>query len=200
MSIFDTKDNRKKDRNKLLIILNDYLIMLSNLQISRTISKEKVTRMDVSHRTVTKEAMLAEWNVIQEAQSNRAHFRPLYNKYYEVIFRFIFQRVGAQATSADICSQVFLKAMQRLDKYQFKGVPFSAWLYRIASNEVAQYFRDQKKNRTVCTDDVHLHDIIDEVNEQPNEQLTQNLLTCLDELKLSDLQLIELRFFEKKAF
>ncbi|MFK7806364.1 MAG: RNA polymerase sigma factor [Saprospiraceae bacterium] len=174
--------------------------MLSNLQISRTISKEKVTRMDVSHRAVTKESMLAEWKVIQQAQSNRAHFRPLYNKYYEVIFRFIFQRVGAQSTASDICSQVFLKAMQRLDKYQFKGVPFSAWLYRIASNEVAQHFRDHKKNRTVCTDDVHLNDIIDEVTEQPNEQLTKNLLLCLDELKVDDLQLIELRFFERRPF
>lgn len=174
--------------------------MLSNLQLSRTIREEKVTIMDVPHKAVSDEAMLSEWKMIQEAQSDPTRFRPLYDKYYEAIFRFIFQRIGAQAPAADVCSQVFLKAMQKLDKYQFKGVPFSAWLYRIASNEVAQHFRAHKKSRTICVDDVHLNDIIDEVKEQPNEQLTKNLLTCLDLLKPTDLQLIELRFFERRPF
>lgn len=174
--------------------------MLSNLQLSRTIREEKATRMDTPHKAVSSDAMLAEWQTIQKAQQNPARFRPLYDKYYDAIFRFIYQRIGEQSTAADVCSQVFLKALQRLKKYQFKGVPFSAWLYRIASNEVAQHFRDHKKNRTVCADDVHLNDIIDEVKEQPNEQITKNLLTCLDGLKEADLQLIELRFFERRPF
>ncbi|MFT4664440.1 MAG: RNA polymerase sigma-70 factor (ECF subfamily) [Polaribacter sp.] len=174
--------------------------MLSNLQLSRTIREEKVTIMDVPHKAVSNEAMLTEWKIIQQAQLDPTHFRPLYDKYYRSIFRFIYQRIGTQAPAADVCSQVFLKAMQKLNKYQFKGVPFSAWLYRIASNEVAQHFRDNKKSRTVCVDDRQLNDIIDEVNEQPNEQLTRNLLTCLDNLKPLDLQLIELRFFEKRPF
>jgi RNA polymerase sigma-70 factor (ECF subfamily) len=174
--------------------------MLTNLIISRTISAEKQTIMDVPHKAVSNDAMQAEWLLIQEAQQNAARFRPLYEKYYEPIFRFIYQRIGEQTGSADICSQVFLKALQKLGKYQFQGVPFSAWLYRIASNEVTQYFRDHKKNRTVSIEDIQLNDIMDEVQEQANEQWSKNLLVCLDQLKEEELQLIEMRFFEKRAF
>ncbi len=176
------------------------LYMLSNLQLSRTITKEKVPRMDTNHKTVSQEKMLEEWRLIQEAQKDPAQFRPLYDQYYTPIFRFIFQRTADQNLCADICSQVFLKALQRLDKYQFRGVPFSAWLYRIATNEVAEHYRKARKNRVICVKDIHLNDIAEEVHQPPNEQLLQNLIQCLDQLKTTDLQLIELRFFERRPF
>ncbi|MFK7936183.1 MAG: RNA polymerase sigma factor [Saprospiraceae bacterium] len=150
--------------------------------------------------TMTTAELEAEWQQVQAAQINPAQFRPLYSRYYEPIFRFVFRRCADESLAADLCSQVFLKAMQQLKKYQFKGVPFSAWLYRIASNEVAQHFRKVQKNRVVSVEDETLNEVIDEIKEQPNEALQAALITALDGLKETDLQLVELRFFEQRPF
>ena len=90
--------------------------------------------------------------------------------------------------------------MQRLGSYTFQGVPFSAWLYRIASNEIAQHFRATKKNRVVSIEEEGFVDIMEDMNEEDNEALRQLLINKLDELKDTDLQLIELRFFEHRPF
>lgn len=173
--------------------------MFSNLQRSRTLV-ENQARMDKSKKTVSGEAMQAEWELIQEAQANPASFRPLYEKYYQPIFRFVFRRTADEALTADLCSQVFLKAMQRLDRYQFKGVPFSAWLYRIASNEVSQFFRDSAKNRVVSIEEKSLHLLVEEL-EEPNDQWHQHaMIKAFDELKEEEVQLVEMRFFEQRPF
>jgi len=174
--------------------------MFSNLQISRTLAKN-IARMQSSNKTVSQEAMQAEWQEVQAAQSNPALFRPLYDRYYEPIFRFIFKRTADENVAADVCSQVFLKAMQKLGTYQFKGVPFSAWLYRIASNEVAQHFRNTQKNRVVSVEDHNISNIIDEINESGDFETTRTkMLQAMNDLKEGDLALIELRFFEGRPF
>lgn len=76
-----------------------------------------------------------EEEVICKSRQNPENFRVLYEKYYRRIFLFILHRVGDKATTADLTSQVFLKALLNLSGYNFRGLPFSAWLYRIASNE-----------------------------------------------------------------
>jgi len=173
--------------------------MFSNLQINRTLVKNAFA-MSESKRTVSQEAMQAEWEEIQAAQQDPALFRPLYNRYHEPIFRFIYRRTADEALSADLCSQVFLKAMQRLDRYKFKGVPFSAWLFRIASNEVAQHYRGVQRKRVVSVEDANLSEMMDEIEESDDEQHRQALLNALDDLREKDLRLIELRFFEQRPF
>ena len=175
--------------------------MFTNLQINRTLVKKGVRmRFFNLNKTVTKTAMQEEWLEIQAAQRNPARFAPLYQRYYEGIFRFIYRRTAKEALSADLCSQVFLKAMQKLDTYEFKGVPFSAWLYRIANNEVAQHFRKEQKNRIVSIEASNLSELFDEMEEDNNEYLRNLLITTLDNLKPQDLELIEMRFFEQRAF
>lgn len=141
-----------------------------------------------------------EWREIQAAQQDPAMFRPLYDRYYEPIFRFIYQRTTDEALTADLCSQVFLKAMQRLGGYEFKGVPFSAWLYRIASNETAQHFRYNKRRRIVSMEEGNLQEMMEEMDELFDEDQKWRLLGVLDELKEKDLELIEMRFFEQRPF
>lgn len=171
------------------------------LQINRTLVKNSVRMNSPNTRSsITAAAIEAEWQEIQAAQRQPAQFRILYNRYYEPIFRFVFRRCAEEALAADLCSQVFLKAMQKLGGYQFKGVPFSAWLYRIASNEVAQHFRTAQKNRVVSVEDAKLGDMIDEMGDESNEALKEALIPALDSLKEGDLQLIELRFFEERPF
>lgn len=174
--------------------------MFTNLQISRTLAKNE--RMDRSIKAVSEEALHHEWEEIRAAQQNPTLFRPLYNRYYEPVFRFIHRRTADIDIAADLCSQVFLKAMQKLSTYTFQGVPFSAWLFRIAANEVSQHYRQSQNNRIVTVNDLHLHDMAEEMGTDPEEmeRMRQVLLRTLDNLKEDDLQLIELRFFEQRAF
>lgn len=165
-------------------------------------TQTKDHRMSSTKKTVSEEAMQKEWQEIQAAQQDPAKFRPLYNRYYEQIFRYVYQRTADEALTADLCSQVFLKALQRLEDYEFKGVPFSAWLYRIAMNETAQHYRRTKRNRVVSLEEADLQDMLDEMEDKFDfdESEKWNLIRALDELKEVDLQLIEMRFFEQRPF
>ncbi|MEM1215919.1 MAG: sigma-70 family RNA polymerase sigma factor [Bacteroidota bacterium] len=151
-------------------------------------------------KTVSAAAMQAEWQEIQAAQQNPARFQPLYQRYYDPIFRFIFRRTADMDLAEDVCSQVFLKAMQQLHKYQFRGVPFSAWLFRIASNEVAQHFRTVKNKRTVSVTEGSLADVAEEMDLNDSGFDVQEMVQALDQLKIDDITLIEMRFFEQRPF
>lgn len=168
--------------------------------LSVTAKRTTVIRMDVSNRTISSEAMQLEWQEIEAAKRSPALFRPLYQRYYEPIFRFILSRCGSESLAADICSQVFMKAMQKLKSYEFKGVPFSAWLYRIASNEIAQHYRNTKKIRVVSAEETQIEDIVEEMEFDNYGEYRDVMLEVLEELKPIDLQLIEMRFFEKRPF
>lgn len=173
-----------------------------NLQINRTLVKN-IPSMDSTSKTVSNEAMQLEWEEIQAAQKNSAMFRPIYTRYFENIFRYIYRRTVDEQLSADICSQVFLKALQRLGKYQFKNVPFSAWLYRIASNEVAQHYRNTKKRRVVSLEESNIGEMLAELNPsdfKKQKQVKTAFIDTLNELKPTDMELIEMRFFEQRNF
>ena len=156
--------------------------------------------MTGNQNTVPADAIQAEWAEIQLAQRNSAAFRPLYNRYYEPIFRFIHRRLGDEMLAGDVCAQVFLKAIQKIKTYQFKGVPFSAWLYRIASNEVSQHFRNIQKSRTVSVEDSNISDMLDEVEIDDFAPYREILIETLEGLKEKEVQLIEMRFFEHRPF
>ncbi len=156
--------------------------------------------MNSFQRTVSNDDIQEEWHSIQIAQANPAAFRILYDRYFEKIFQFIYNRTQNEELSADICSQVFLKAMQRLKDYTFRGVPFSAWLYRIASNEVAQWYRQTKKVRVVSIEDSNLFSMFEEVLEDDLEKFRPLLIPALEELKEADLEIVEMRFFEQRPF
>ena len=156
--------------------------------------------MNTFQRTVSQEAMQKEWLEIQAAQKDPARFRPLYNRYFEAIFRYVYNRTLNEELSADLCSQVFLKALQRLNTYTFQGVPFSAWLFRIASNEVAQHFRRTKKKRVVSVDEAALSELLDDTAEENREQLKQLMIKSLNLRRPHDLQIIEMRVFEQRPF
>ena len=156
--------------------------------------------MDSSKKTVSKEAMQEEWRIIQAAKENPAAFRPLYDRYYDNIFSFVFRRTADENLTAELVSNVFLKALQRLYSYEFKGVPFSAWLFRIASNEVSQHFRDAQKNRVVSVEDSHFGEMIEEMDEKDHPNYRQAMIHALDELAEEEVQLIEMRFFEQRPF
>ena len=87
-----------------------------------------------------------EASLIRRAQENdREAFREIYETYFDKIFRYLAIKTGDRTEAEDMTQQVFLKALQSISSFKWKGVPFSAWLYRIAHNQVIDYYRKQKK-------------------------------------------------------
>ena len=84
----------------------------------------------------TRADILEEEQVIAAAKRDPKRFEPLYRSYYEPIFRFVYKRLDSMEQAQDVTSQVFLKALTNLKKYQSRGLPFGSWLYRIAVSEV----------------------------------------------------------------
>lgn len=141
-----------------------------------------------------------EWEDIKQAQLNPLKFDVLYERYYNPIFVFVYRRVNDEDVCADITSQVFFKAMVSIKKYIFKGLPFSAWLYRIAFNEINLYFRSNKADRFVSIEQSGIASIINETHEDNNEVVYQKMMLAIQKLKKEELELVELRFFEKHSF
>jgi len=148
----------------------------------------------------TNDRLQEELVIIKEAKENPERFGPLYQKYHEQIFRYIYQRMDDEHLAFDVTSQVFMKALRNLHKYEYRGVPFSSWLYRIAKSELYQAFRDRKARRTVNVESMHLFEMVEEFEEDDSSANKKKLLQCLSLLKDGDLQLIELRYFEKRSY
>lgn len=148
----------------------------------------------------TNEQLNEELIIIQAAKQNPERFAPLYDKYYKKIFNYVYQRMDSKDTAFDITGQVFLKALTNLNRYEYKGVPFASWLYRIAHNEVMQLFRSQKDKRAINADIGDLRYICEENEELFFEEYIPAIKKLIAELKEDDLQLVELRFFEKRPF
>jgi RNA polymerase sigma-70 factor, ECF subfamily len=147
-----------------------------------------------------KKELKSEQDLVNSAKKDSSCFAPLYEKYHEQIFRFVYQRMSNEADAADLTSVVFLKVLLNLNKYQDKGFPFSSWLYKIALNEVNQFYRKTKKQRSVNIDEHDIEDIIEETNDKYSNEKREKLLQILATLSEDKLSLIEMRFFEKRAF
>jgi RNA polymerase sigma-70 factor (ECF subfamily) len=73
-------------------------------------------------------------------------FGSLYDHYQPHIYRFVFVKVSRREEAEDLTHQVFLQAWQNIQNYRDFGFPFSSWLYRIARNEVIDYYRSKKEH------------------------------------------------------
>lgn len=148
----------------------------------------------------TTEQLLQEQTMIAAAKQNPEHFGPLYDKYYKQIFGYVYQRMDCKDTAFDLTAQVFLKALTNIEKYEYKGVPFASWLYRIAHSEVMQLFRTKKNFKTINADVGDLKHMCEEVEEEYMEQYKEVLMAVIKDLPAQELQLVEMRFFEKRPF
>jgi RNA polymerase sigma-70 factor (ECF subfamily) len=144
--------------------------------------------------------MQEELGIIQMAQNDPRHFGPLYKKYHQQIYRYIQQRIDDPELACDITSQVFMKALTNIHKFEFRGVPFSSWLYRIAKSELYQSFRDRKVEMNIQNFQIQLNYSDDDTEDEAIQQQKNLLLQALSALKKQELNLIELRFFEKRSF
>ena len=86
-------------------------------------------------------------------QGDHEAFGMLYEQYVERIFNYVFYRTGNQHDAEDLTARVFFRAMRRIPQYQERGLPVSAWLYRIAHNLVANWHRDRGRRPEISLDE-----------------------------------------------
>jgi RNA polymerase sigma-70 factor (ECF subfamily) len=144
---------------------------------------------------------LAEDEQIRLAMANPDDFRPLYETYFKKVYLFVLHRVGDKDLAGDLTQQVFLNALSHLGRYQFRGFPFSAWLFRIAINQCNEFFRKTKRSRTVVLEDSMIENLFTELTaDQTLEEWENKLPAILEKLEEDELYVIELRFFEERPF
>ena len=150
-----------------------------------------------------------EKELIKQAQKDPEVFGRIFDEHYSKIFGFVLKRTGNLEVAQDITSETFFKALKKLWQFQWRNVPFSSWLYKIATNEINSYFR-KGKYKSVSLE--HLQEKgFDPVGSQnPHAELVEaedkiklhkDFLNCRERIGRLDIkyqEVIALRFFEKK--
>ncbi|MCZ6901183.1 MAG: sigma-70 family RNA polymerase sigma factor [Bacteroidetes bacterium] len=153
-----------------------------------------------NHNYFNEDELNQEKKWIAAAKQNPKNFSPLYDKHFEVIFNYIYRRTGEESLTSDLTSQTFLKALQNLKKYQFKGIPFSAWLFKIASNEINKYYNSTKKRVKFSLEESRFREILEETTEKYDENIKNKMIKALEDLPSDMLLALEFRYFEEKSF
>lgn len=142
-----------------------------------------------------------EWNeseLIVLCQRDISYFSIIYNRQYTAIFRFILRKTDDEALTADLVSEVFLKAMLALPRFRFNGVPYQAYLMKIARNEVLTHYHKTKKRPVIALDELSLKEVIQ--READLDLDTSEVVKLIGALEDDEIAILELKFFEGKAF
>jgi RNA polymerase sigma-70 factor (ECF subfamily) len=138
--------------------------------------------------------------IIERSKNDVRAFGEIYEKYFDRIFNFIYRQTDDEEVAGDLCSQTFVNALKGLKKYKFLGFPFSAWLYKIAGNEVNKHYRKNKQHKVFSLEEAKVREMMEQNDETWDEELIQRLLNYMKDLPTDMLQVLELRFFEDKDF
>jgi RNA polymerase sigma-70 factor (ECF subfamily) len=95
-----------------------------------------------------------EISLIDAAKTDPIAFGELYTRYVERIYNYIYYRTSSVKDAEDLTEKVFFKALTNIKNYRHMGLPFSAWLYRIAHNLVANYYQERARKQEIALDDV----------------------------------------------
>ena len=132
------------------------------------------------------------------SQGDKDAFGALYERYAERIFNYVYYRTGNQHDAEDLTARVFQRAMNHIRNYTDRGVPFSAWLYRIAHNLVANWHRDRSRKQEIAIDDLP---VLPTKNDHPERNLVRSqeqdaLLRMIRKLPPERQNLLILKFVE----
>jgi RNA polymerase sigma-70 factor (ECF subfamily) len=136
--------------------------------------------------------------LVAQAKDDPEAFGMLYERYVRKIYNYVYYRTGNEHDAEDLTARVFHRALAHVGRYDDRGLPFSAWLYRIAHNLVANWHRDQGRRKVLPLDQVVLHDLPVEAPELLTEtrEERETLLAAIHRLPDDRQQLLILKFVE----
>ena len=138
--------------------------------------------------------------IIERSRNDPRAFGELYEKYFDRIFNYLYRQTDDEELAGDLCSQTFISALSNLPRFEFRGVPFSAWLYKIASNEVNKHYRKNKSKKVFSLEEVRIRELMESSDVEWDDDQVQQLLNFMKDLPTDMLNVLELRFFEDKDF
>lgn len=137
--------------------------------------------------------------LVEQAKTDPEAFGQLYGLYVEKIYNYIYYRIGNHHDAEDLTAKVFHRALNHISRYNNKGVPFAAWLYRIAHNLVANWHRDRNRRQVVALESANLTGDRREnpahAAERTNER--ELLLAAIQKLPVERQELLTLKFVER---
>ena len=124
----------------------------------------------------------------------------LYERYVDKIYNYVYYRTGNHHDAEDLTAKTFYQALRHIHRYQDRGLPFSAWLYRIAHNLVANWHRDHSRRKVIALDEMAL------VSQSPHPETgleyqddERRLLRMLRHQPADRQQLLILKFVEQMS-
>lgn len=135
--------------------------------------------------------------LIEAAQKDPTRFADLYECNFERVYAYVCRRIGNRDEAQDVTSEVFQQALANLRRFEWRGVPFTAWLLRIAANAIADRWRRSSREQQPSDDDPEPYPV-DPVNIEEVEQRAK-LFRLVQTLPADQRRVIEMRFAEEKS-
>ncbi len=142
---------------------------------------------------------LEDQDLVALAKADKEAFGELYERYLPKIYSYVYYRTGNTHDAEDLTAKVFFRALLHIGKYVDRGLPFQAWLYRIAHNLVANWHRDQGRRKIIALDEYMTHFLRGDAPEQLAEEREEigELMAALRQLPEDRQQLLLLKFSEQ---
>jgi RNA polymerase sigma-70 factor (ECF subfamily) len=137
--------------------------------------------------------------LIERAKTDKEAFGQLYELYVDKIYNYVYYRTGNVADAEDLTARIFFRAMGHIGKYDDRGIPFSAWLYRIAHNLVANWHRDRSRRKIISLDDIAQWRVQEDSPELATQLVEDKdaLLEAIRRLPADRQELLILKFVER---
>jgi RNA polymerase sigma-70 factor (ECF subfamily) len=137
--------------------------------------------------------------LIERARTDSEAFGQLYQHHVNRIYNYIYYRVGNANDAEDLTARTFFQALKKIDTYEDRGVPFSAWLYRIAHNLVANWHRQQSRRKSVPLEELS---VVRSTRPNPSQiaekrETQDELISAIHRLADDRQQLLILKFVER---
>ncbi len=139
--------------------------------------------------------------LVARAQAGDADaFGELYDQYVDLVYRYIYYRVGGVALAEDLTSETFLRALRRIDSFRWQGKDFAAWLVTIGRNLITDHYKSGRYRLEVTTEDI-LETGRTQVADGPENQVldaltNETLLDAVRQLNAEQQECIVLRFLQ----
>lgn len=142
---------------------------------------------------------LSDSDLVELAKAgDKDSFGELYERYLDKIYSYVYYRTGNHHDAEDLTARVFFRAMAHIESYTERGVPFQAWLYRIAHNLVANWHRDRGRRKVIPLDEFIATSLkSDSPDKQAEDQEERNALrAAIQRLPEERQQLLLLKFVD----
>lgn len=136
-----------------------------------------------------------ERDLVEKAKESLKAFDKLYEHYLPKIYGYVLNRAANREIAEDVTSKTFIKAMTKIQTFKYQGYSFGAWLYRIAHNNLMDYYRKNPLLGNIDSQEVESHEKTDQKAEDLERQRV--ILQALSRLPKQYQQVLSLKFFEE---